>query len=81
MMHYRFVLQADGTLVEELGFMALRDDGEAVAFGEQIARDLANGLDQQSGAAIAITKRARTVHRIPVQSRPLSSDSRSCSFK
>jgi hypothetical protein len=81
MKHYCFTLQADGTLIEELGFMALRNDSEAVAFGEQIARDLANGVDQQPGAAIAITKRARTVHRIPVRSGPPSSDSRNPSFK
>jgi len=63
---YRFTLQADGVQIEELGVMALRDDDEAAAFGQRVARDLAKGPDQHPGA-IAIIKRGRTVRRIPVE--------------
>ena len=64
---YLFVLQTHGVQIEELGVMALGDDAEATAFGERVARDLANDPDKPHGTSIAIKKRARTVHSIPVE--------------
>jgi hypothetical protein len=64
---YCFALQTDGVQIEELGAMALCDDVEAVAFGERVARDLANGLEQQPGTSIAVKRRTRTVRSIPVK--------------
>ena len=63
---YRFALQSDGVEVEDLGVMSLRDDAEATAFGERVARDLAAGPAQPPGAALAIIARSRTVRSIPV---------------
>jgi hypothetical protein len=40
---YRFVLRNPGGQVEELGFLPLPDDREAVAFGEAVGRELAQG--------------------------------------
>jgi hypothetical protein len=40
---YRFVLRNAGGEVEELGFMPLPDDEEAVAFGETMVRELVAG--------------------------------------
>jgi hypothetical protein len=37
---YRFVLRNAGGEVEELGFIPLSDDKEAVAFGETMVREL-----------------------------------------
>jgi hypothetical protein len=53
--------------IEELGVMALCDDGEAADFGERVARDLANGSGHRPGEAIAITRRARPVRSIPIE--------------
>jgi len=62
---YRFAMQNDGKQIEELGGLAMRDDGEALAFGEQIARDLADG--SQPGLAVAIFEGARTVGSVRVE--------------
>jgi hypothetical protein len=64
---YRFALQNSGTVIEELGVMALPDDGEALAFGQQIARDLVDDPSQQAGVAVAVIKGARTVRSIPLK--------------
>jgi hypothetical protein len=63
---YRFALQKDGTPIEELGAMALPDDGEALAFGQRIAHDLADGQGEQAGVAVAVIKGTRTVRSIPL---------------
>jgi hypothetical protein len=64
---YRFALQNSGTVIEELGVMALPNDDEALAFGQQVAQDLADDQDQQAGVAVAVIKGARTVRSIPVK--------------
>jgi hypothetical protein len=40
---YRFVLRNANGEVEQLGFMPLPDDKEAVAFGETMVRELVEG--------------------------------------
>jgi len=65
---YRFAMQNDGTQTEELGGMSMRDDGDALAFAERIARDLAD--DSHPGLAIAIFEGARAVGSIRVEPAP-----------
>jgi hypothetical protein len=67
MTSYRFALQSRGTVIEELGVMALPNDDEALAFGQQVAQDLADDPGQQAGVAVAVIKGARTVRSIPVR--------------
>jgi hypothetical protein len=67
MNHYRFTLQKDDTRIEEIGTMTFPDDGEALAFGQQIARDLADDPGQQAGVAVAVIKGTRTVRSIPLK--------------
>jgi hypothetical protein len=67
MNNYRFALQSSGTVIEDLGVMALPDDAEALAFGQQVARDLADDPSQQADAAVAVIKGARTFRNIPLK--------------
>jgi hypothetical protein len=61
---YRFVLRNPGGRVEELGFMPLSDDKEAVAFGETVIRDMVEGNPTQAGAVMEVTDDERTVGTI-----------------
>jgi len=40
MQHYHFVMVDDHARMEALGSLALADDGDALAFGEQVIREL-----------------------------------------
>ena len=64
---YRFALQNSGTKVEELGVMVLPSDGEAVAFAEQLVRDLACDPEREPGLAVTIIKSERTIRSIPIK--------------
>jgi hypothetical protein len=64
MQPYKFALLA-GARAEELGAMGMRDDSEAIAFGEQLARDLASAK-QRKDSAVAIIQGERTVGSIPL---------------
>jgi hypothetical protein len=70
MKRYRFALQQRGTQIEELGVMAMADDGDALAFAKGIARDLADSQDRRAGLAIAIVKGTRTIRSIPLKQAP-----------
>jgi hypothetical protein len=64
---YRFALRTTAPEPEYLGAIALRDDDEAVAFAEQVARDVASDLEREPGLAVTIIKSERTVGSIPVK--------------
>ena len=61
---YRFVLRGPGAEVEELGALPLRDDTEAVAFGQSVVRDMVQGVLPQQAAVVEVIEGERTVSRI-----------------
>jgi len=62
---YRFVLRNHGGQVEELGYMPLPDDGEAVAFGESVARELAaENPRPYAGSVMEVTDGERAIGSI-----------------
>jgi hypothetical protein len=61
---YRFVLCGPGAAVEELGSLLLRDDSEAVAFGQSVVRDMVQGASPQQAAVVEVIDGERTVSRI-----------------
>jgi hypothetical protein len=66
---YRFVLRNPGRQAEELGFIPLPDDREAVAFGEAVVRELVeDGPTPHTGTVMVVTEGAheRTVEEIPL---------------
>ena len=65
MQKYLFVLRADASDAEQLGFMALPNDDEAIAFAEQVARDLARDPEHRD-LKVAVVKDRRTVGTIPI---------------
>lgn len=62
---YRFVLRNPGGQVEELGFLPLPDDGEAVAFGKTVGRELARG-EPHMGSVMVVTEDERPVGKIRI---------------
>jgi hypothetical protein len=62
---YRFVLR-DGTgRAEELGFMPLADDKEAISFGETVVREMVNGPPTpHAGSVMEVTDGDRSVGSI-----------------
>jgi hypothetical protein len=62
---YRFVLRSRAGQVEELGFMPLLDDREAVAFGETVVRELVEGSPTpHAGSVMEVTSGERSVGSI-----------------
>jgi len=67
MPRYCFALHCDDGLLEQLGHMALRDDDEALDFGKQIARDLADeDVERQVVRKIVVTRNRHTVSALPI---------------
>jgi hypothetical protein len=64
---YSFVVSSHGaTEIEGLGGMALADDGEALAFGKQVIRDLMReGAKQYAGWTMDVAEDERAVASIP----------------
>jgi hypothetical protein len=60
---YRFVLRAPGGQAEKLGSLPLRDDREAIAFGQSVVRDMIQGT-RQNAAVLDVFAGKRTVGRI-----------------
>lgn len=65
MLAYHFRVRNDGARVDDLGFMTLVDDGEALDFGQQVIRDLMGGDRNYSGWIMDITEGERLVGNIP----------------
>jgi len=64
---YRFVLRNPAGQVEELGFLPLPDDREAVAFGKTVGRELAQGKPaSHTGSFMVVTEDERPVGKIRV---------------
>ena len=62
---YHFAIRADGTHSEELGGMVLADDGEALAFGRQVAHEAR--AEDYTGRALDITEGDRNIGSIPFE--------------
>jgi hypothetical protein len=62
---YRFVLRSRRGQIEELGFLPLPDDREAVAFGKTVGRELAQG-EPHTGSVMVVTEDERPVGKIRV---------------
>ena len=67
MLTYHFTLRNDGAQVDDLGFMGLADDGEALVFAKQVIRDLMRGDRNYSGWIMEITEGERLVGNIPFE--------------
>ena len=69
---YEFALcsASDGVpaTTEQLGYLALAGDSDAIAFATPIAEELAQGDGEFGGWAVKITAGERHVSSIPVQS-------------
>jgi hypothetical protein len=62
---YRFILRTSGSRVEPLGALSMRDDGEAIAFGQAVIRDMLHGTPpQQATSVVEVISGARTIRRI-----------------
>ena len=68
--NYLFIFDNnDGSGREETGQIELSDDDEAIAFGEQVIREMMQGSSQQyQGCAMEVYEGGRTVCRIPLRS-------------
>ena len=65
MSHYYFVIRGRASESEDLGGMSLSDDGEALAFGERVIRDLMReDARQYIGSIISVTEGQRAVGSI-----------------
>jgi hypothetical protein len=65
MRQFHFAIHNNGTRLESLGSSSLNDDSEALAFGEQVIRDLMDGgARQYSGWTMDITESGRAVGSI-----------------
>jgi hypothetical protein len=67
MLAYHFTLRNDGAQVDDLGFMGLADDDEALVFGKQVIRDLKGGDRNYAGWIMDITEGERPVGNIPFE--------------
>jgi hypothetical protein len=66
MLTYYFAVHSKGAGVEDLGFMAMADEGEALAFGKAVIRDIMRGNARQyADWAMDITVGKRVVGSIP----------------
>jgi Domain of unknown function (DUF6894) len=67
MLSYHFAMRKNGTgQVEGLGFMVLADDSEALAFAEQVIRDLMNEDRNYASWTMDITDGERPVGSVPI---------------
>jgi hypothetical protein len=66
-MLYGFSMHSgDGSSREKHGSVALENDGEALAFGERVIRDMTNGnLEQYEGWTMDVASGNRAVCSIP----------------
>jgi hypothetical protein len=65
MISYRFVLRSHGGQVEDLGHMGMRDDREAIAFGESVVREMvADSPTPDARGLLEVIDGARVVGRI-----------------
>jgi hypothetical protein len=65
---YHFVMRSGGGEVEELGFVPLPDDAEAVAFGEKVILESKHGSQtDHSGSVMVVTDGQRDVVEIPFE--------------
>jgi hypothetical protein len=65
---YHFALRNNGARrAEGLGFMGLADDGEALAFGKLVIRDLVHEDRKYAGCIMDITESERPVGSIPFE--------------
>jgi hypothetical protein len=62
---YHFAIRDNGTQSEELGDMALADDGEALAFGRQVAQEAR--AEDCIGRTLDITEGDRNIGSIPFE--------------
>jgi hypothetical protein len=67
MLAYNFIVRNnDATEIEKLGATALANDGDALAFGKRVIRDLMReGAEQYAGWTVDITEAERAVGSIP----------------
>jgi hypothetical protein len=65
MIIYHFAMHVDGAGFEDLGFMSLAGDGDALAFGKQVILDLMHGDRKYAGWIMDITEGERPVGRLP----------------
>ena len=65
---YHFALCDDAGHNEDLGFIDLRDDEDAVAFGQDVIEDLLQASDPKLvGSTLDITERRRQVGRLNLE--------------
>ena len=76
MEHYHFVMVDNDESMETLGGMALADDNDALAFGEQVAQDLVANAGDHTGLALAVVKGKQVVARIALDRATLEKQSR-----
>jgi hypothetical protein len=63
---YHFTLYADATKSEDLGYMPMADDAEALAFARRIIRELMQRYSAEyAGSSMHITEGERAVSSIP----------------
>jgi hypothetical protein len=66
MLTYRFAMHDNGAGIEDLGGMALDDDGDALAFAGRVIRDIMyKGAKKHAGWTMNITEDNRVVGTIP----------------
>ena len=67
MLAYTFVVRNnDAAEIEKLGAMELANDGEALAFGKRVIRDLMHeGTEQYTGWTVDVNEAERAVGSIP----------------
>ena len=69
MLSYGFALRNNGgRRAEGLGSLGLAGDGEALAFGKRVIRDLMHGDQKYAGSILDITEGERLVGSIPLGS-------------
>ena len=65
---YHFAPRDDAGHNEDLGFIDLRDDEDAVAFGQEVIEDLLQMSDPKLvGSTLDITERKRQVDRLNIE--------------
>jgi hypothetical protein len=62
---YHFAIRDNGTDSEELGGMVLADDGEALAFGRQVAQEAC--AEEYTGRTLDVTEGDRSICSIPFE--------------
>jgi hypothetical protein len=66
MIIYHFAVHNNGTGFEDLGFMTLADDSEALVFGQRVIRDMTRrNAKQYAGWSMESAQGKRAVHSLP----------------